>query len=141
MLAGAAVLGCNASMPHLSPPPAGRPRPVASRSAITRFEERSLALFAAVAIGAWAVPTRAQPQAAETVRASRAVGTFVPASEAVPSQTVRAAFSRADTDGDGRLSRQESVRLPAVHERFTEIDTDKDQLLSPEEFYKGVSED
>ncbi len=123
-----------------NPPTGGRVRRPHKLPTVTRFEERSLALFAALAIGAWSVPARAQPHPTETVRTASAAGGFVPAAGATASHGVRAAFVRADTNGDGLLSRDESARLPAVHERFNEIDTDHDQQLSPEEFYKGVAD-
>lgn len=45
-----------------------------------------------------------------------------------------AAFARADTNGDLRLSRDEAARYPAIAERFDLFDTDKDGVLSPDEF-------
>jgi hypothetical protein len=45
-----------------------------------------------------------------------------------------AAFDRADTNHDGKLSRAEAERLPAISLRFDELDTNKDQFLSREEF-------
>ena len=49
------------------------------------------------------------------------------------------AFTRADADGDDRLSRDEAQRFPAVTERFDEIDADHDRFLSRAEFRRGVS--
>ncbi len=51
---------------------------------------------------------------------------------------LEAAFARADLNGDGRLSREEAVHLPAIEARFDEIDTDHDGYLSFEEFIVGA---
>ena len=47
---------------------------------------------------------------------------------------VEAAFNRADTNGDGRLSREEAGHLPAIALKFDDLDTNKDGFLSMEEF-------
>jgi len=48
------------------------------------------------------------------------------------------AFSRADLDSDGRLTRAEAVHLPAIEARFDELDTNHDGFLSLEEFIAGA---
>ena len=40
------------------------------------------------------------------------------------------AFMRADANGDGKLSKAEAVRLPAVASKFDALDKDKDGMLS-----------
>ena len=58
-----------------------------------------------------------------------------------PSQSPSAsAFMRADADGDGKLTKQEAQRLPAIAAKFDAIDKDKDGALSQLEFDAGVSE-
>lgn len=52
--------------------------------------------------------------------------------------TAEAAFARADTNGDLRLSRGEAARYPAIAQRFDEFDTDRDGLLTPDEFAKAL---
>ena len=47
------------------------------------------------------------------------------------------AFKRADTNQDGKLSRDEAARLPAIAARFDELDKDKDGSLSMDEFMAG----
>ena len=52
----------------------------------------------------------------------------------------QAAFKRADANGDGKLSKDEAARLPAVAARFDELDKDKDGLLSMAEFAVGYEQ-
>jgi len=49
-----------------------------------------------------------------------------------------AAFDRADSNDDGKLSRAEAERLPAISLRFDELDTNKDQFLTREEFNNAL---
>lgn len=47
---------------------------------------------------------------------------------------IEAAFKRADANGDGKLSKEESARLPEVQANFDALDKDKDGSLSMAEF-------
>jgi len=47
---------------------------------------------------------------------------------------IEAAFSKADANNDGKLSRDEAAKLPAVAAKFDELDKNKDGVLSLEEF-------
>ena len=62
-----------------------------------------------------------------------------------PSATGRvaleAAYTRADTNGDGTLTREEAVRLPALTARFDELDKNKGGVLSLQEFATGAMAD
>lgn len=103
---------------------------------LARFEEHSLALFAALVLGSGCAVAQTRT-AGEMVQAGMQHG----APHAAPQtayQRADAAFDRADANGDGRLNEEEAQRLPAVAERFAEIDTDRDRLLSREEFHPGV---
>src|SRR3954463_800372 len=50
-----------------------------------------------------------------------------------PGSKLEAAFKKADTDGDGSLTRDEAKALPRVAKHFDEIDTDKDGKVSLKE--------
>jgi Ca2+-binding EF-hand superfamily protein len=52
---------------------------------------------------------------------------------------IEAAFTRADTNGDNQLSRDEAERLPAISARFDEFDLNKDGTLSFSEFVLAAS--
>ena len=50
-----------------------------------------------------------------------------------------AAFKRADANQDGKLSKEEAARLPAVAGKFAELDKDKDGALNMDEFLAGYT--
>jgi hypothetical protein len=45
-----------------------------------------------------------------------------------------AAFARADTNGDGKLSKEEATRFPAIADKFEALDKDGDGMLTLAEF-------
>ena len=49
------------------------------------------------------------------------------------------AFKRADANQDGKLSKVEAARLPAIAAKFDELDKDKDGALSMDEFMAGYA--
>ena len=54
--------------------------------------------------------------------------------QAPASSTPEIAFMRADANNDGKLSKAEATRLPAVAQKFDALDKDKDGLLSMAEY-------
>jgi len=62
-----------------------------------------------------------------------------PKAGALDRAAIEAAFARADTNNDGKLSKEEAARLPAIAARFAELDKDKDGSLSIDEFAAGYS--
>jgi EF hand len=58
---------------------------------------------------------------------------------AVDREAIEAAFARADTNGDGKLSREEAQRFPEIAARFDELDRDRDGFLSLIEFSVGAT--
>lgn len=122
---------------------------------IARFEERSLYLFTALVMAAAAPGVRAQTTPPPTMRSNPQFTSGpgpAPAAATAPTggaaqwgpagggnKSTEAAFIRADSNKDGKLSREEAMRLPAVVERFDEIDADHDRFLSRAEFDKGVA--
>jgi Ca2+-binding EF-hand superfamily protein len=82
---------------------------------------RSRLILAVAALSAYAVVAQAQ--------------TAAPATAATPAADgVAAAFKRVDADGNGKLSKEEAARLPAIADKFDTLDKDKDGALSAEEF-------
>lgn len=57
-----------------------------------------------------------------------------PAKPAEMSAKMQEAFSRADKNGDGKLSKEEAAAMPAIAESFDKADVDKDGFLSRTEF-------
>lgn len=77
-------------------------------------------------------------------QAQTSTTTTTPATAPTAKETIsaaQAAFQRADVNKDGKLSREEAARLPAIAAKFTELDTDKDGSLSLTEFVQGYSAD
>jgi hypothetical protein len=73
--------------------------------------------------------------------------TATPGNTPLPVQTPSAeqrgasdiAFVRADMNKDGKVSRDEATKLPAMSGRFAELDRDKDGNLSKDEFTTGYT--
>lgn len=96
------------------------------KHSIPNFEMRSVLLLALLTLGT-AAAARAQA-AASAIPPNR-----------VTSQDLAAAFQRADANGDGKLTRQEAERFPAVAQRFEQIDTNRDTFISLDEFSQAVN--
>lgn len=52
---------------------------------------------------------------------------------------IESAFTKADVNGDGKLSKDEAGKLSAIGGRFDELDKNKDGVLSVEEFSAGFT--
>lgn len=110
----------------------------ARRILIISFGTLALAAFAAQAEGdAVAADKLSIEQPAATTGAE-----MTPVGEAQPPRSgglsIDMAFARADLDRDGQLTRKETARFPAIHERFDEIDLDANGHLNLLEFEGGV---
>ena len=101
---------------------------------IPNFEARSVLLVAAMAFGGIAGAQGQTSSPNPATGASSAAGDIP--SNNVTARDVDAAFDRADTNKDGKLSRTEAENLPAVAQRFEQIDTDRDTFVSREELMK-----
>ncbi len=88
---------------------------------ITHFEARSLMLIASLTLGA-----------AGTAFAQSTAAT------AAGDNEVATAFTKADKNSDGKLSREEAAVLPAVASNFDRVDADKDGTISAAEFTKAM---
>ncbi|MDQ3272439.1 MAG: EF-hand domain-containing protein [Pseudomonadota bacterium] len=100
---------------------------------IPNFELRSITLLAALTVGT-AMCAHAQTPDAAGAKPATPPTQGAPAAKAAPAQNTETIFARADANKDGKLSKQEAARFPAIEQRFEEIDTNKDQFVSREEF-------
>jgi EF hand len=114
---------------------------------IPNFEMRSVLVIASFAVSASVFSqTSVKPSAlpgqsnsvAITTAADRAESAVMVNQVRTSSNTVDAAFNRADTDRDGRLSRKEAEHFPMLSNRFDAIDTNRDSFISREEFNQAV---
>ena len=108
------------------------------------FELRSVLLFSALVVGV-AIATHAQsnpaaPTADSAVSAQMATAGAVDviAPNKITSREVDAAFNRADTNHDGKLSREEARHFPAIEPRFDQLDSNHDNFISRDEFMKAA---
>lgn len=119
---------------------------------VTGFEIRSVLLFTALSLGGASAMAQLQApsQALQTSQAQQtpqppmqsgpATGVQAAPPAAADGDSVQAAFDRADTNKDGKLTKKEAEALPAVSNAFAKIDTDKNGSLSREEFGKAVQQ-
>lgn len=112
---------------------------------ISRFEKRSVMLFAAFTLsGAGALHAQTAPGASGPYGSGASARTTQQGSAASGAGAgqgragTAAPFERADINQDGKLSVQEAAQLPALVQRFHQLDADKDGSLSPAEFAKGT---
>lgn len=98
----------------------------------TNFVRHSL-LACLASISLWAVAQTPAPSPAGTPKPAAA------APSAKDKAAMEVAFSRADTNGDGKLSKEEAARMPAISAKFEELDANKDGMLSMDEFAVGYS--
>jgi len=101
---------------------------------LTNFEVSSVALLATLVLGGAAtLHLRARADEVSNTKATPYVQVA-----GISSRSGSTAFQRADTNRDGKLSREEAERLPAVAEVFQEHDRNKDGFLAPEEFEQAI---
>ena len=101
---------------------------------LTNFEVSSVALLATLVLGGAAtLHLRARADEVSNTKATPHVQVA-----GISSRSGSTAFQRADTNRDGKLSREEAERLPAVAEVFQEHDRNKDGFLAPEEFEQAI---
>jgi Ca2+-binding EF-hand superfamily protein len=93
------------------------------RTSIAQFDNRSLVLFAALAMGAsgatWAQSTAAPMTSNDS--------------------TLVAMFSQADKDADKALSAEEAKTIPALAESFDAVDGNGDGKVSEAEFLASMA--
>ncbi len=61
------------------------------------------------------------------------------AAAAADPAAVQAAFTKADANGDGKLSRDEAAKLPKIAAMFEQLDRNKDGALDLAEFSAGYT--
>lgn len=105
-----------------------------NRHFIPNFEARSVLLVAALTLGG-AAGAQGQTTAPSPEAAASGAASSIPANRATAAD-IDAAFERADTNKDGKLSRTEAENLPGVAQRFELIDTDRDTFVSRDELTK-----
>ena len=100
-----------------------------------------VAMIALSAMGGTAMAQVApdQPAGNPAPSTSPAPAAPTPAAQADENKAmVRLAFSRVDTDKDGKLTPDEAAALPTVAAKFALLDANKDGFISEDEFVSGV---
>ena len=116
-----------------------------NRHILHRFEEHSLALFTVLVMGSAGAVAQTRPSGPAGEGGSIHAQASAPVARMAPQGGLRnasadQAFSRADANSDGQLSRDEAQRLPAVWERFDAIDANQDRFISRDEFHRGIAQ-
>ncbi|MDW5441328.1 EF-hand domain-containing protein [Polaromonas sp. SM01] len=113
------------------------------KHSIPNFGVPSVWLLAALIMGAaGAVRAQTAPSPMENhtppahIATAGTSGTIPP--NTITNRELDAAFNRADTNHDGRLTRQEAERFPALEQRFEQIDSNHDSFISRDEFIKAA---
>ena len=112
----------------------------------SHFDARSVLLFTALAFGSaaalhaqTAANHKPQPGFGPAPASTQSASNAAPQKSTVgPATKADAAFAKADTNQDGKLSATEAATLPAIGNHFAQIDRDHDGFLSPEEFHQGA---
>ena len=111
------------------------------RRRLPNFETCSVALFASLVFYG-PLPSKAQTarSSAPSVTSSSPAAA---ATAAIPpnrwtAEQLREAFSNADLNRDGQLSRQEASAVGGLSRRFDQIDTGKDGSISSAEFDEAL---
>lgn len=60
-----------------------------------------------------------------------------PAPDAKARMAVEAAFTKADANGDGKVTKDEATKMPEISAKFDALDRDKDGALTLAEFAAG----
>ncbi|MFC5521885.1 EF-hand domain-containing protein [Polaromonas jejuensis] len=115
------------------------------KHSIPNLEVRSAVLFAALVVAGGIMSARAQTPATATASPPRPAAQLTSAgtTDAIPhnrttAKDLDAAFDRADTNHDGKLSRQEAEHFPALAPHFDEFDTNHKGFLSREDFHRAA---
>ena len=53
---------------------------------------------------------------------------------------IETSFTKADANGDGKLTKDEAAKLPAVAAKFDELDKNKDGALTLDEFSSAATQ-
>ena len=99
-----------------------------NRSNLPRFEARSLALFASLALGS----TLAAAQF------SIGPAPLKPEQNVASAQQVATEFKKIDADRNGAISRKEAAPLKGLSRNFDKVDANRDGALSRQEFEQSL---
>ncbi len=110
------------------------------RRGLPNFETCSVALFASLVFYG-PLPAKAQvgrsAAPATTTSGTGQLNTTIPPNRWTPGQ-LRQAFSKADVNGDGQLSREEASVWAGLSRHFDQIDSSKDGSISSAEFDEAL---
>lgn len=109
----------------------------AERQYIRNFDARSVMIIAAWALGS-AGAVQAQTPATPP-RTNPPMTAPAGAMDPPPASKANAAFSRADVNHDGKLTRDEAAAIPGLAQRFDEIDAGHKGYITRDEYDKAMS--
>ena len=99
---------------------------------------RSLILSLGTAAALLSAQAQAQTPQAPAPASIASAAKVEPAAPRYSAADLERAFNFMDSNGDGKLSREEAARFPGVTKYFDRADTDGDGFLSRDEFDKAM---
>ena len=108
------------------------------------FKSRTLIAGAAIALlstsAVWAQSTAPAMGAPALPTDKPAAAMPAPMEKPMSAKEMAAAFTKADTNKDGKLDKIEAEAVPGLAAKFEQADTDGDKLVSKAEFEKAMKQ-
>ena len=110
-----------------------------SHAQISSRPVRALIICVSTLAALWSLQAQAQATQAPIPALAASSAKAEPAAPRYSAKDLERAFNFMDSNGDGKLNRNEAARFPGVKKYFDRADTDGDGFLSRDEFDKAMN--